>query len=157
MSYSTDDEGLMEELARALEQVTAVPPNRRLAARGSYTWRTVDEELLALTHDSLDLADAAVRGDVAVRTLGFESDGFSLQIEFEGDQVFGQVLPTDAAGPVDSVVVESVEDGTSTREVDASGVFSVVAPLGPVRFGVKVDGALRRTPWVVFRPGAPEG
>ena len=93
MSYSTDDEGLMAELARALEQVTAVPPNRRLAARGSFTWRTVDEELLALTHDSLELADAAVRGDVAVRTLGFESDGLSLQVEFEGDQVFGQVLP----------------------------------------------------------------
>ena len=157
MSYSTDDDGLMAELARAMEQVTAVPPNRRLAARGSYTWRTVDEELLALTHDSLDLADAAVRGDVAVRTLGFESDGFSLQIEFEGDQVFGQVLPVDASDTVDSVVVESVEEGTSTRQVDASGVFSVVAPLGPVRFGVRVDGALRRTPWVVLRPTSEEG
>ena len=157
MSYSTDDEGLMAELARALEQVTAVPPNRRLAARGSYTWRTVDEELLALTHDSLELADAAVRGDVAVRTLGFESDGLSLQIEFEGDQVFGQVLPADAGGTVDTIVVESVEDGTGTSPVDASGVFSVVAPVGPVRFGVRVDGALRRTPWVVLRPGAQEG
>jgi hypothetical protein len=157
MSYSTDDEGLMAELARALEQATVVPPNRRLAARGSYTWRTVDEELLALTHDSLDFPDAAVRGDTAVRTLGFESDGLSFEIEFEGDQVFGQVLPADAAGTVDSVVVESVEDGTSTSHVDSSGVFSVVAPLGPVRFGVRVDGALRRTPWVVLRPTSQEG
>jgi hypothetical protein len=147
----------MAELARALEQVTTVPPNRRLAARGSYTWRTVDEELLALTHDSLELADAAVRGDVAVRTIGFESDGLSLQIEFEGDQVFGQVLPADAGGTVDTVVVESVEDGTGTSPVDAAGVFSVVAPVGPVRFGVRVDGGLRRTPWVVLRPGSQEG
>ena len=33
------------------------------AARAAFTWRTIDEELLALTHDSLELADAAVRGD----------------------------------------------------------------------------------------------
>ena len=58
---------------------------------------------------------------------------------------------------VDAIVVESVEDGTGTSPVDASGVFSVVAPVGPVRFGVRVDGALRRTPWVVLRPGAQEG
>jgi hypothetical protein len=157
MSYSTDDEGLMVELAKALEQVAAVPPNRRLAARGSFTWRTVDEELLALTHDSLELADAAVRGDSAVRTLGFEGDGLSLQVEFEGDQVFGQVLSSGDGATVDTVVVESVEDGTDTLPVDASGVFSVVAPVGPVRFGVSVDGALRRTPWVTLRPGAQEG
>jgi hypothetical protein len=157
MSYSTDDEGLMVELARALEQVTAVPPNRRLAARGAFAWHNVDEELLALTHDSLELADAAVRGDTGVRTLGFEGDGLSLQIEFDGDQVFGQVLPADAGGTVDTVVVESVEDGTGSSPVDASGVFSVVAPFGPVRFGVRVDGALRRTPWVVLRPGAQQG
>ncbi|GAB3264243.1 hypothetical protein [Nocardioides dilutus] len=158
MSYSTDDEGLMVELAKALEQVSAVPPHRRLAARGSFAWRTVDEELLALTHDSLELADAAVRGDVAVRTLGFENDdGLSLQLEFEGDQVFGQVLHTDAGGAVDTVVVESVNDGTATSPVDASGVFAVVVPVGPVRFGVRVDGTLRRTPWVVLRPGRQEG
>jgi hypothetical protein len=157
MSYSTDDEGLMVELARALDQVAAVPPNRRLAARGAYTWRTVDAELLALTHDSLELADAAVRGDIGVRTLGFEIDGLSLQVEFEGGQIFGQVLCAGDGGPVDTVVVESVEDGTGTITVDSSGVFSVVAPVGPVRFGVSVDGALRRTPWVVLRPGPQEG
>jgi hypothetical protein len=117
----------------------------------------VDEELLALTHDSLELADAAVRGDTTVRTLGFEGDRISLQIEFEGDQVFGQVQPADAGGPGDTVVVESVQDGTATSSVDAAGVFSVVAPVGPVRFGVMVDGALRRTPWVVLRPGPQEG
>lgn len=158
MSYSTDDEGLMAELARALDQVAAVPPNRRLAARGSFAWRTVDEELLALTHDSLELADAAVRGDIAVRTLGFESDsGLSLQLEFDGDRVFGQVLHTDGGGAVDTVVVEALEDGAATTPVDASGVFSVVSPVGPVRFGVRVDGALRRTPWVVLRPRPQDG
>ena len=111
MSSSTDDEGLMEELARAMAQVAAVPDHRREAARAAFTWRTIDEELLALTHDSLELADAAVRGALDVRTLGFQSDGLSLEIEVDGDRVFGQVLDAQ----VDEVVVESVDDGVAAR------------------------------------------
>ena len=148
MSFSTDDEGLMEELARAVAQTEAVPDHRREAARAAFTWRTIDEELLALTHDSLELADAAVRGALDVRTLGFESDGLSLQIEFEGEQVFGQVLDTE----VDEVLVESTDSGTQTCTVDASGVFSGVVPKGPVRFAVLVEGVLRHTPWIVLVP-----
>ena len=148
MSSSTDDEGLMEELARAMAQVTGVPDHRREAARAAFSWRTIDEELLALTHDSLEVADAAVRGTLDVRTLGFETDGLSLELEVDGDQVFGQVLDAQA----DEVVVESVDDGSQTVPVDASGVFSVVVPAGPVRFGVRIEGALRRTPWIVLVP-----
>ena len=146
MSSSTDDDGLMEELARAMGQVEAVPDHRREAARAAFTWRTIDEELLALTHDSLELADAAVRGALDVRTLGFESDGLSLEVEVDGDRVVGQVLDAD----VDEVVVESVDDGSHTAPVDSSGIFSVVVPAGPVRFGVRVEGVLRRTPWIVL-------
>ena len=148
MSSSTDDDGLMEELARAMGEVTAVPDHRRDAARAAFTWRTIDEELLALTHDSLDLAHAAVRGALDVRTLGFESDGLSLEIEVDGDRVFGQVLDAE----VDGVVVESVEAGSQTVPVDPSGVFSVVVPAGPVRFGVRVGDGLRHTPWIVLVP-----
>ena len=148
MSSSTDDEGLMEELARALTQVTEVPDHRREAARAAFSWRTIDEELLALTHDSLELADAAVRGALDVRTLGFESDGLSLELEVDGDRVFGQVLDAQVV----EVVVESVEDGSQTVPIDPSGVFSVVVPTGPVRISVVVDGVARRTPWIVLVP-----
>jgi hypothetical protein len=147
MSSSTDDEGLMEELARAMTQVTEVPDHRREAARAAFSWRTIDDELLALTHDSLELADAAVRGALDVRTLGFETDGLSLELEVDGDQVFGQVLDAQ----VDEVVVESVGEGSQSAPVDASGVFSVQVPTGPVRFGVRVAEGLRRTPWIVLR------
>lgn len=146
MSFSTDDEGLMEELARAVAQTEAVPDHRRNAARAAFTWRTIDEELLALTHDSLELADAAVRGALDVRTLGFEADGLSLEIEVDGDRVFGQVLDSE----VDEVVVESTDSSSQTWRVDASGVFSGAVPAGPVRFGVRVDGVLRHTPWIVL-------
>ena len=150
MSSTTDDDGLMEELNRAMGEAAAVPDHRREAARAAFTWRTIDEELLALTHDSLELADAPVRGALDVRTLGFESDGLSLEIEVDGERVFGQVLDTD----VDEVVVESVDDGTQNISVDSSGVFSVVVPAGPVRFGVRLEGVLRRTPWIVLVPGS---
>jgi hypothetical protein len=146
MSSSTDDERLQTELARAMAEAEAVPDHRRDAARAAFTWRTIDEELLALTHDSLELADAAVRGALDVRTLGFESDGLSLEIEVDGDRVFGQVLDAD----VDEIVVESVDDGSQTCPVDSSGVFSVVVPGGSVRFGVRVGDELRRTPWMVL-------
>jgi hypothetical protein len=149
MSSSTDDDGLMEELARAMGQVTEVPDHRREAARAAFSWRTIDEELLALTHDSLELADAPVRSALDVRTLGFESDGLSLEIEVDGDRVFGQVLDAE----VDEIVVESVDGGTQNIPVDSSGVFSVVVPAGPVRFGVRVEGLLRHTPCIVLVPG----
>lgn len=146
MSSTTDDDGLMEELARAAAQVAAVPDHRREAARAAFSWRTIDEELLALTHDSLELADAAVRGALDVRTLGFESDGLSLEIEVDGDRVFGQVLEAQ----VDEVVVESVESGSQTVPVDSSGIFSLLVPGGSVRFGARVGEELRHTPWVVL-------
>jgi len=139
----------MEELAIAMAQATEVPERRRQAARAAFSWRTIDEELLALTHDSLELADAAVRGALDVRTLGFESEGLSLEIEVDGDRVFGQVLDAQ----VGEVVVESVEDGSQTVPVDPSGVFSVVVPTGPVRISIEVDGVPRRTPWIVLVPG----
>jgi hypothetical protein len=139
----------MQELALALEHVPLLD-HRREAALAAFTWRTIDEELLALTHDSLEMADAAVRGALDVRTLGFESDGLSLEIEVDDDRVFGQVLDTDA----DEVLVESVAEGSQTCPVDASGVFSLVVPTGPVRFAVRVDGVLRHTPWIVLVPGS---
>jgi hypothetical protein len=151
MSYATDDEGLMRELAGALEDADVLD-HRREAARAAFTWRTIDEELLALTHDSLDVVGTAVRGGLDVRTIGFETDGFSLEIEVDGDQVFGQVL----GGEVDEVVVESVDGSEQTSAVDSSGIFSVRVPTGPVRFGLRM-GTLRRTPWIVLRDGTDQG
>jgi len=138
----------MEELARAVAQTETVPDHRREAARAAFTWRTIDEELLALTHDSLELADAAVRGALDVRTLGFEADGLSLELEVDGDRVFGQVLDAEVA----EVVVESTEAGAHHWPVDSSGVFSGAVPHGPVRFAVQVGGVLRHTPWIVLVP-----
>ena len=72
MTPWTDDEGLMEELARATREEREVPDRRRRAAYAAFAWRTIDEDLMSLTHDSLLSATAAVRGPEDARTLAFQ-------------------------------------------------------------------------------------
>ena len=60
MSQWTDDDELMSDLGAALADEAAVAPHRREAARAAFAWRTIDHELMTLTHDSSQLA--AVRG-----------------------------------------------------------------------------------------------
>jgi hypothetical protein len=140
-----DDEELMQEVALAVTQERDVPDHRRRAAEGAFAWRHVDDELLALTHDSLVVADAAVRGVDDVRTFGFQGDGLALEIEVDDGQLFGQVLHV----VVDQVSVESSTGEVQVVATDPSGVFSVTVAGGPVRFAVEVAGVVRRTAWVV--------
>jgi hypothetical protein len=146
MTNWTDDEKLMEELARAEAQTRDVPPHRQQAAYGAFAWRTVDEDLLALTHDSSVLADAAVRGADDVRTLSFEGGGVSLEIEVDDGRVMGQVLQ----GLSCDVTIESSDGRSETVRADASGIFALTALSGPIRFAVEHDGVLRRTAWIVL-------
>ena len=71
MTSWTNDEGLMEELAVAIGQERDVPAHHRQAAYGAFAWRTVDQDLLTLMHDSALQATAAVRGSEDARTLSF--------------------------------------------------------------------------------------
>lgn len=145
MTSWTDDEKLIEELARASAQEGAVPEHRRQAAYGAFVWRTIDEELLALTHDSSVLADAAVRGPDDVRTLSFAGGGVSLELEVDGTRLMGQVTPVVSG----EVMLEATDGRSQTVRADASGFFTMEAMSGPVRFAVEHDGVVRRTAWVV--------
>jgi hypothetical protein len=148
MSQWADDDELMGDLASALAQEADVPPHRREAARAAFAWRSVDEELMALSHDSAEVAGAAVRGPEAQRLLSFECDGLGLEVEVDGPQVLGQVL---RLAPVrGQVVMESARDESQTVDTDESGFFAVQARPGPVRFAVTVDDVTRRTEWVVL-------
>src|SRR4051794_18435083 len=94
MTSWTEDDGLMEALAHAAEQVRDVPAHRRHAAYEAFTWRTIDSDLMSLTHDSSLMAAAAVRRSEDARTLGFEGGGLSLELEVDGTDLSGQVLRT---------------------------------------------------------------
>ncbi|MFC5729197.1 MULTISPECIES: hypothetical protein [Nocardioides] len=148
----TDDE-LMAELAEAVAEQTTVTDARREAARTAFTWRTVDEELAELLHDSALDAGAAVRSSAdGPRSLSFGRSGLTLEVEVEGDQVLGQVIGEGAASGTEIPATVTlrrpgVED--TQVEADRSGFFrfSGVGP-GPARFVVKQAAWSLTTPWV---------
>ncbi len=143
---SSMDEGLMQELARAIAQERDIPDHRRQAAYGAFAWHSVDQDLLALMHDSALQATAAVRGDEDARTLSFEGAGMTLELEVDGGTLTGQLL---VAGGTANVILERADGESRTARTDASGFFMLPDVAGPVRFAVEVDGVVRRTEWVV--------
>jgi hypothetical protein len=146
-----DDDILLDEL-RALAQVHDPVPERVLAAaRGSYTWRTIDAELAALVYDSaLDAeALAAVRSAETVRLLTFETDELAIELEVTAvdgrRRLQGQLVPP---GP------GSVElrhgGGTLELEADEVGRFAAEVDAGPIslRCRRERDRAVVETEWV---------
>jgi hypothetical protein len=136
----------MQDVAEAIGQERDVPDRRRQAAYGAFAWRTVDQDLLTLAHDSSLLATAAVRGDEDVRTVSFEGGGLSLELEIDGSRLAGQLL----AGDVGEVTMERADGESRSAGTDASGFFVLGDAVGTVRFVVSVDGAVRRTEWLVL-------
>jgi hypothetical protein len=144
---SSQDEGLMQELAAAVAQEREVPDHRRQAAYGAFAWRTIDQDLLTLMHDSALQATAAVRGAEDGRTLAFEGDGMSLELEVYDGTLTGQLL---IAGGAAELTVERADGEKRAATTDASGFFSLPEVSGTVRFAVSVDGVVRRTEWIVL-------
>ena len=147
MTSWTNDEGLMEELAVAIGQERDVPAHHRQAAYGAFAWRTVDQDLLTLMHDSALQATAAVRGSEDARTLSFTGGEMSLELEVDGSVITGQLLLPGSEG---EVTMERADGESRTARADASGFFALPDASGTVRFAVEVDGTVRHTEWVVI-------
>jgi len=137
----------MDELTRAAAQARDVSEHHRHAAHGAFAWRTIDGELLALTHDSLEVGLVAVRGDEDARTLSFEGGGMSLELELEGTALSGQVL---RAVGTSEVTMERADGESRTARTDASGFFTLPDVTGTVRFSMVVEGDVRRTEWTIL-------
>ncbi|MGB7981337.1 MAG: hypothetical protein WCF36_11170 [Candidatus Nanopelagicales bacterium] len=149
MANWEDDDALMTDLESATAQARAVTDRARAAARAAFAWRTIDEELMGLGHDSLHASASVVRGPGALaRVVSFQARGFTLELELEleQDRLMGQVVPGGAC-----VVSVLLPDGSARRaEVDASGFFSIEAiGRGPRRFTVEIDGRTQSSPWLV--------
>lgn len=124
------DDALLLELGEVLRQHAGPPPESIAAAKDLFGWRTMDAELAALTYDSL-LEDepASVRSvSTALRTLTFDADGLTLELEIEGAgegrRLTGQVIPAKAGGTTLTVTAGGV---SVFPDVDDFGRF--VAPL----------------------------
>ncbi len=141
----TDDQ-LVAELREAVAEADLVTDRQREAARAAFTWRTVDEELAELLHDSA-LESAGVRGDDDARTLSFASGPLTLEVEIDGEDVIGQVVGQAAT----SVVLQRAGTPDETLAVDPSGFFRAAGVAsGPVRFVVQAGDWTLTSPWVAL-------
>jgi hypothetical protein len=144
MSRWDDDDQLMQDLDEALHG--AVSDRARQAARAAFAWRTIDEDLMHLAHDSLVSEELMVRGAaVAPRVVGFLGSDFTLEVEVDAGTVMGQVVP----GRVCQVSVVTPAGAFGSVTTDESGVFSLPAPdRGTVRFTVTCAGTTESTEWL---------
>lgn len=142
-----DDDELLRHLDDAL--AGTVSDRARDDARAAFAWRTIDDDLMSLDHDSGLSHTMMVRSPAtsAARTVGFCGEGLSLEIEIDGDALMGQVLPARVCQV--SVVPSAGE--TRSVDTDESGFFSLTAPpAGPVRLIVAHDGSTQSTEWLTL-------
>jgi len=140
-----DESELMAALGEAVADESAVTDRARTAALAAFTWRTVDEELMELLHDSAMTAGAAVRSTSAARDLVFEVEGASIDIEFSDGVLTGQVSPTEGA----VLKLQRPEADDISLTPDSAGFFRLegVEP-GTVRFVLEFADVRAVTPWV---------
>lgn len=146
MSRWDDDDQLMQDLDEALHG--AVSDGARQAARAAFAWRTIDEDLMRLAHDSSLTEEVMARGAaVAPRVVGFLGSDFTLEVEVDAGTVMGQVVP----GTVCRVSIVTPTGVFGSIETDETGLFSLPAPdAGPVRFTVTGEGAAQSTGWLTL-------
>lgn len=146
MTESTPEEqAILDDLVLALRAKDDVDPRHRVAAQAAFAWRTIDEELMELTYDSLD-TPVAVRSAAVhePRTVSFSSSIGSLELEIDGERVMGHVLP----GGTVTVVMTNVVGERLESPSDEDGVFELSGSLpGPVRFSIEGKGI---TQWLSF-------
>lgn len=145
-----NDDELLAALGAAVAEADDVDERRRRAARAAFTWRTVDAELAELLHDSALDAGAAVRSggsddEAEPRSLSFGSGGLALEVEYDGTDVVGQVVPPAEA----SLHLHQPDGGEVVVEVDAAGFFRVPdVATGPTRFVARFADRTLTSPWV---------
>ena len=136
------DDKLLQDLARTVARTDPVPPSVLAAARATFTWRTIDAELAALSYDSVldERPLAGIRGAATERVLTFEASGVSIEVEVREDgqrrSIIAQLVP-----PQQADVALDHRDGTASVVADELGRFAVDdIPAGPVRLRVRNAG-----------------
>lgn len=147
MSKWNDEGELMAALAEAVADESAVTDRARTAALAAFTWRTVDEELMELLHDSALTAGAAVRSTGLARDLVFELGDVSIDLEHLDGVLSGQIQP----GAEGTVTVQRPDAEDVVASTDSAGFFRIagVEP-GTVRFVVELGETRAVTPWVTL-------
>lgn len=143
------DEALHELLGRALQEADPVPDHVAAAARGAFTWRTIDQELADLVFDSATEL-TGVRDHGGTRQLTFQAPGLEIEVmvaDPDTRRLVGQLVPAR-----DAVVRLEGPDRALEQHADRFGRFTFDGvPAGPVRITVAgPDDAAVTTDWVLL-------
>jgi hypothetical protein len=143
-----DDEALALELSELLRDAAPHIDEAARRAKGAFTWRTIDEDLLTaeLTFDSSQRAEPALtRGSDGGRVMVFSVELKSVEIEVLTDRVVGQFTPASSG----QVEVEGDGGVVATVPVDDLGFFMIAPPpTGVVRFRCTTPSTRLVTDWV---------
>jgi hypothetical protein len=143
-----NDEMLAQELAEALREIRPHLDEVANRARGAFTWRTIDEDLLTaeLMFDSTQQTEPSLtRGTDSGRVMVFSADLKSVEIEVLSDRVVGQFIPSSSG----EVEVEGDHGVVATVPVDDLGFFVIVpVPTGVVRLRCTTPTTRLVTEWV---------
>ena len=144
-----NDEVLALELAEALRHAGPHVDEIAARAKGAFTWRTIDEDLLMaeLMFDSTQQEEPSlIRGDDdRGRVMVFSAEPRSVEIEVLSDRVVGQFLPPTSG----EVVVEGDQGVVATVPVDDLGFFVIEpVPTGVVRLRCTTETTRLVTDWV---------
>jgi hypothetical protein len=149
-----DDDALLAELRALAAEEDPVPEHVVAAARGSFTWRTIDAELAELAYDSaLDTERlTAVRSADADRLLTFETPELMIELEVTAvgahRRIRGQLEP-----PGPGRVEIRHGGGVLQVDTDSHGRFTVDdVEAGPVSLRCRREeaSAVVATEWVMM-------
>lgn len=143
-----EDDDLLDELRAAVRRAGTPTAAMTAAGHAAFSWRTVDAELAALTHDSLVDEPVGVRGaSSGSRDLVFEGGELSVEVERDQDCLVGQLVPATPG----QMTLLSADGELSRTDVDEWGRFRferLVSGLARLRC-VTASGVLV-TDWVRF-------
>ncbi|WP_375431898.1 hypothetical protein [uncultured Friedmanniella sp.] len=146
-----DDDALLAALKEAMGAARHGQEELLLAnASDAFSYASLDEELASLVYDSLLERDLAGTREVDdTRTVVFESEALSMEIEITGETLFGQIVPEG----VREVTVEG-PNGLSLQVVtDDLGCFTLQLPVeGAFRFRISRTGSTTVTEWTYVKP-----
>ncbi|MFV0526281.1 MAG: hypothetical protein ACK5RL_17485 [Acidimicrobiales bacterium] len=147
------DAALLDELGRAIERFDDVPDRVVAAARGAFTWRTIERELAELEFDAS--VPAGVRNAPAGPTnsafLRFVAGRAVVEVELVEGAAVGQVEP-----PGVTLIIDTANGQQRVVESDPVGQFSVFdLPGGPTRIQLTAgDGVAVVTDWFTVPPSS---
>jgi hypothetical protein len=149
MTERYEDEALLADLAEALRETRPLTEGVAARAKGAFTWRTIDEDLLTaeLSFDSAHTAGATRRSEASRggRVLVFTTELRCVEVEVLSDRVVGQFLPPSTG----EVQVEGEHGLLATVDVDELGFFLIEpVPEGLVRLRCTTPTTRLVTAWV---------